>query len=103
MENEKGNEVYSKVIRAGKRTYFFDVKATKGSDLYLTITESKKVFQDGREIFQKHKIFLYKEDFDKFQEGLSAVIAKIDTLRESNGEYHPVSENAYAEVNFEDL
>lgn len=81
MENDKNNEVYSKVVRAGKRTYFFDVKSTKANDLYITLTESKKVFNDGRESYQKHKIFLYKEDFEKFQEGLSEVLEKIDELR----------------------
>ena len=65
MENESAGEVFSKSVRAGKRTYFFDVKSTKGNDLYLTITESKKVLMNGREVFQKHKIFLYKEDFEK--------------------------------------
>ena len=77
MENDKNNEVYSKVVRAGKRTYFFDVKSTKGKDLYITITESKKSFVDGRETYQKHKIFLYKEDFEKFKDGLVDAIDKI--------------------------
>lgn len=99
MENDKNGEVYSKVVRAGKRTYFFDVKSTKGNDLYLTVTESKKVMNDGRESFQKHKIFLYKEDFEKFQEGLQEALAKIDEMRDS-GEI-PV--DRYAEVSFEDL
>ena len=68
MNNDQ-NEVYSKVVRAGKRTYFFDIKATKGNDLYMTLTESKIVFgEDGNDNFQKHKIFLYKEDFEKFKE-----------------------------------
>jgi hypothetical protein len=72
-ESDKGQErnreeVYSKKIRAGKRTYFFDVKATKGNDYYLIITESKKKFEEGN--YVKHKIFLYKEDFKKFSEGL---------------------------------
>lgn len=65
-------EVYSKKIRAGKRTYFFDVKATRGNDYYLIITESKRGFEDGQ--FVKHKIFLYKEDFNKFLTGLSDTI-----------------------------
>lgn len=99
MENDKNGEVYSKVVRAGKRTYFFDVKSTKGNDLYLTVTESKKVMNDGRESFQKHKIFLYKEDFEKFQEGLQEALAKIDEMRDS-GE---VTVDRYAEVSFEDL
>jgi hypothetical protein len=87
MENEKANEIYSKVVRAGKRTYFFDIKATKNNDFYLTITESKKsTNHDGSEQFQKHKLFLYKEDFEKFKEGLEDVLLKIDTLKDGSGE-----------------
>jgi len=64
-------EIFSKAVRAGKRTYFFDVKATKRNDYYLTITESKKRFnKDGRFFYEKHKVFLYKEDFEKFIVGL---------------------------------
>ncbi len=75
-----GEDVFSKPVRAGKRTYFFDVKATKGNDYYLTITESKRrVNTDGRFVYDKHKIFLYKEDFDKFTEGLQEVIDYIKT------------------------
>jgi hypothetical protein len=81
MSNEQ-NEMYSKVVRAGKRTYFFDIKATKGNDLYITLTESKKTFGDeGDGNYQKHKIFLYKEDFEKFREGLDDVLAKIEELK----------------------
>ncbi|MEY3845377.1 MAG: hypothetical protein RL293_1799 [Bacteroidota bacterium] len=81
MSNEQ-NEMYSKVVRAGKRTYFFDIKATKGNDLYITLTESKKSFgDDGDGNYQKHKIFLYKEDFEKFREGLDDVLAKIEELK----------------------
>lgn len=69
------DEVYSKKIRAGKRTYFFDVKATRGNDYYLIITESKRGFDDGQ--FVKHKIFLYKEDFNKFLTGLSDTIQHV--------------------------
>ena len=71
MENE---EIYSKVLRAGRRTYFFDVRETKASDYYLTITESKKVFNDEGFYYQKHKIFLYKEDFNKFQDAMNATL-----------------------------
>jgi hypothetical protein len=74
-------EIYSKVIKAGKRTYFFDVKSTKGNDLYITITESKKTTENGVESYQKHKIFLYKEDFEKFKEGFEDVLSKIDELK----------------------
>ena len=72
-------DVYSKPVRAGKRTYFFDVKATKGNnDHYLTITESKRrTDRDGSFTYDKHKIFLYKEDFDKFVDGLQEAIAFI--------------------------
>ncbi|MBN9294925.1 MAG: DUF3276 family protein [Flavobacteriia bacterium] len=74
-------EIYSKVIKAGKRTYFFDIKSTRGNDLYLTITESKKISDDGYEKFEKHKIFLYKEDFEKFEEALQETILKINELK----------------------
>jgi hypothetical protein len=107
MENDKNNEVYSKVVRAGKRTYFFDVKATKGNDLYITLTESKKTFNDdGRDNYQKHKIFLYKEDFEKFREGLEDVLLKIDSLKNSgefNSEETSEAIESYSSVSFEDL
>ena len=76
MYNEETEDVFSKPVRAGKRTYFFDVKTTKGrKDYYLTITESKRRNNpDGTFTFDKHKIFLYKEDFEKFSEGLSEVV-----------------------------
>lgn len=70
-------EIFSKKIRAGKRTYFFDVKSTKGNDYFLTITESKKRFEDGS--YVKHKIFLYKEDFNKFIEALNETVNHIKT------------------------
>ena len=77
MDNDR-EEIYSKAVRAGKRTYFFDVKSTRNNDYYLTITESKKRFDnDGNQNFEKHKIFLYKEDFEKFAEGLDEVVAYI--------------------------
>lgn len=76
-----GDDVYSKPVRAGKRTYFFDVKSTKtGDDFFLTITESKRrVENDGRFTYDKHKIFLYKEDFEKFVEGLQDALNYIKT------------------------
>ena len=86
MEDEKGRtegqndrndkeEVFTKVVRAGKRTYFFDVKSTRHEDLYLTITESKKrQGKEGKMFYEKHKIFLYKEDFEKFTEGLREAV-----------------------------
>ena len=74
-ETDGGEEVYSKSVRAGRRTYFFDVKATRNDDYYLTITESrKKQARDGSFSFDKHKIYLYKEDFAKFSGGLEDVI-----------------------------
>lgn len=70
--------IYSKVIRAGKRTYFFDVKSTQNNEYYLTITESKKKFFDnGSFRYEKHKLFLYPEDFEKFTESLEDVISFI--------------------------
>ncbi|MBP3496634.1 MAG: PUR family DNA/RNA-binding protein [Alistipes sp.] len=73
-----GDQILSKVIKAGRRTYFLDVKATRGGDYFLTITESRKVsYNDGSVTFDRHKIFLYKEDFSKFTEGLEEVISFI--------------------------
>lgn len=81
MEMNDRDEIYSKPVRAGKRTYFFDVKATRNNDYYLTITESKKKLEkDGSQNYEKHKIFLYKEDFDKFAEGLDNAVAYIKQL-----------------------
>lgn len=73
MENNGyKDEIYSKRVRAGKRTYFFDVKSTKSEkDFYITITESKRV---GEDEYEKHKIFLYKEDFEKFREALMETV-----------------------------
>jgi hypothetical protein len=69
--NDK-EEIYSKVLRAGRRTYFFDVRSTKAGDYYLTITESKKFTNDdGSFHYKKHKIYLYKEDFEGFKDLLS--------------------------------
>ena len=66
-------EIFSQVLRAGRRTYFFDVRATKADDYYLTVTESKKfTHDDGSFHYQKHKIYLYKEDFTEFNEMLKA-------------------------------
>ncbi len=71
-------EIFSKVLRAGRRTYFFDVRATKADDYYITITESKKFTEeDGSFHFKKHKIYLYKEDFTAFEEILSEMTAYV--------------------------
>jgi hypothetical protein len=77
FEKRDNQEIYSKKIRAGKRTYFFDVKSTKANDYFITITESKKRFEDGT--FIKHKIFLYKEDFNKFTEALVDTVDYVKT------------------------
>ncbi len=70
MEEQSEKELYSKRVRAGKRTYFFDVKSTRANDYYLTITESKRRVKEDGFVYEKHKIFLYKEDFGKFAEAL---------------------------------
>ena len=103
-----GDDVYSKPVKAGKRTYFFDVKATKGNDLYLTITESKrKVEGDGSFSYDKHKIFLYKEDLEKFRDGLDEVISYI-SKRAPQTEYserksQDDQNGRFTDVEFEEL
>jgi hypothetical protein len=77
-ENGK-NEIYSQRVRAGKRTYFFDVKSTRSNDYYLTITESKRRYKEEGYYYEKHKIFLYKEDFDKFVDALKGTIDHVKT------------------------
>ncbi len=68
-------EIFSKVLRAGRRTYFFDVRSTKAGDYYLTITESKKfTHDDGSFHYKKHKIYLYKEDFQAFRENMEEMM-----------------------------
>ena len=76
MEEREKEEVFSQAVKAGKRTYFFDVKETKQGERYITITESKRKFdnEDGTFSYEKHKIFLYKEDYSKFQNALEGVI-----------------------------
>ena len=112
FQERNGDDVYSKPVRAGKRTYFFDVKATKGNDYYLTITESKRrIERDGRYVYDKHKIFLYKEDFDKFADGLQEVVNYIrerlpagpDTTPSETPEEPGQSPASFADVNFEEL
>ncbi len=89
------NEVYSKRVKAGKRTYFFDVKATRSNDYYLTITESKRRMHDDGVSFEKHKIFLYKEDFDKFEDALTETLKHIkDDLLDGYVPPKPKEENA---------
>ncbi|MGY4536751.1 hypothetical protein ACVW0P_001165 [Mucilaginibacter sp. UYNi724] len=91
FDNREREEVYSKKIRAGKRTYFFDVKATRSNDYYVTITESKKRLEDG--VFVKHKIFLYKEDFEKFAEGLKDAVDYVKEHQEVVEKRYEFGEN----------
>ena len=90
-ENKERDEVFSKKVRAGKRTYFFDVKSTRSNDYYVTVTESKKRLEDG--VFVKHKIFLYKEDFEKFSEGLKDVVDYIKANQEVVEKRYEFNEN----------
>ena len=101
FDNRDREEVFSKKVRAGKRTYFFDVKATRSNDYYITVTESKKRLEDG--VFVKHKIFLYKEDFEKFADGLKDTIDYIKANQEvveKRYEYSEVSEVVKEEDDF---
>ena len=73
-EHKDIEEIYSKSVRAGRRTYFFDVRSTRAGDYYMTLTESKRDFnEDGTPFYKKHKIYLYKEDFTNFKEALKDV------------------------------
>lgn len=95
------DDLFSKSIRAGKRTYFFDVKTTRGNDLYMTITESKRRYSDdGRHHYEKHKLFLYKEDFEKFLDGLHETIERIEALR-NNQEFDTDSPQSDQHENLE--
>lgn len=79
MDQRDKETIYSKRVRAGKRTYFFDVKSTRGNDFYLTITESRRHPQGEGFTYEKHKMFLYKEDFAKFTEALQEAIEHVKT------------------------
>lgn len=110
LESKERDDIFSKVVRAGKRTYFFDVKATRQNDYYLTITESKKRFgQEGKFFFEKHKIFLYKEDFDKFAEGLAEAVDYIKTNQGEETSFQDEEDNVvemqneFSNINFDDL
>lgn len=108
---------FSKRIRAGKRTYYFDVKATRGNDFYITITESKRKpgESEDRPFFEKHKLFLYKEDFEKFTDGLNEALDFIKQRRsgepldemthvhESSSVEAATSTTGFTDLNFEDL
>lgn len=101
------DEVFSRVIRAGKRTYFFDVKATRAGEHYLTITESKRRFsnEQGKFFYEKHKVFLYKEDFEKFLRGLNDVVRFVETGEKPEIPEDEISNHDYhsTDVDFEDL
>jgi len=125
MEDEKGRigdqnersdkeEVFNKVVRAGKRTYFFDVKSTRHEDLYLTITESKKrMGKEGKMFYEKHKIFLYKEDFEKFTEGLREAVTFASngeiaqninkSMEEAEEAVSEVAASEFSDVDFDEL
>ncbi|MGI6320054.1 MAG: DUF3276 family protein [Bacteroidales bacterium] len=81
FENKGRDDIFSKVVRAGKRTYFFDVKSTRNEELYVTITESKRRYdqENDKFFYEKHKLFLYKEDFEKFSNSLTDIIHFIQT------------------------
>jgi len=110
-DNSFRYEVYSTVIRAGKRTYFFDVKSTRNEELYLTITESKKRFEnDGSYFYEKHKIFLYREDFDKFCDCLQEIFDYIKTAQPEpapriaeEDELEEVAVKNFSGLDFDDL
>jgi hypothetical protein len=110
-DSKFNQEIYSKVVRAGKRTYFFDVKSTRNEEFYLTITESKKRFEDnGNFHYEKHKIFLYKEDFEKFIGCLQEIIDYINDNQiepEVDRSFGSVAENEpitnYSNVDFDEI
>jgi len=109
-KQERRDDLFSKVVRAGKRTYFFDVKATRANQQYLTITESKRRFNEdqGKFFYEKHKIFLYGEDFDKFKDGLISAISFIENgesleILESTGDNEKLEIDSNIDVSFEDL
>lgn len=104
VEGYSSNEdVFSKSVRAGKRTYYFDVKTTKKNDLYLTITERKKrIDENGQFQVEKHKVFLYKEDFTKFSETLIEAIEYIETTL-SEKEKEIENPDKYTDISFDDL
>ncbi len=118
-EHLEQEEIFSQVLRAGRRTYFFDVRATKAEDYYLTITESKKfIHDDGSFHYKKHKIYLYKEDFAEFNEMLKIATDYIltekgieviserhqkDFKKPSEVNQETNSTDSFTDVNFEDI
>ena len=104
FDNRDREEIFSKPVRAGKRTYFFDVKATKANEYYLTITESKKKFQeDGTHFYEKHKLFLYKEDFEKFFDGLNETVQFIKTNQQAPPVQAAAAVSSFSDVSFDEL
>ena len=103
----KKKEIYCEQVRAGKRTYFFDIKATRSNDYYITITESKRKVKDEGEgfFYEKHKIFLYKEDFDRFIRALtnSVKYAKEELLTDDTHSSYSKAEKALASTPSEEL
>lgn len=104
---DERQEIFSETIRAGKRTYFFDVKATRAGEYYLTITESKRRFSSDQAKFfyEKHKVFLYKEDFEKFLNGLHTAV---DFIQSGQSPEKPAEEpkpyaESHSDIEFEDL
>jgi predicted AlkP superfamily phosphohydrolase/phosphomutase len=99
VEREEQEKIFSKRVKAGKRTYFFDVRATRSNDYYLTLTESRRYQKDGDFQYEKSKLFIYKEDFDKVLEALQETIEHIKTelmpevdfeqFREQEDEFEP--------------
>lgn len=99
--DDYGEQICTKAVRAGKRTYFFDVKATRGDDYFLTITESRKrTNNDGSSSFSRHQIYLYKEDFGKFMESITEMI---DFIKEHKPDYFTELEQAKIDEEFENL
>ena len=100
-DREDKEIVFSKAVKAGKRVYYLDVKKDRRGDLFLSVTESKRkaVTEDGQFIFEKHKIFLYKEDFEKFTEGLNEVVEYIKAHCDVQETKHTESQD----VNFDEL
>ncbi|WPR73628.1 DUF3276 family protein [Algoriphagus sp. NG3] len=100
MDDQRGydrEEIFSKKVKAGKRTYFFDVKSTRSNDYYLTITESKRKINGESFTYEKHKIFLYKEDFFKFSEALNEAVdhVKNELLPDVDFEQYEKEESEY--------
>ena len=112
---ENRDEIYSKSLRAGRRTYFFDVRSTRAGDYYLTITESKREFkEDGSPFYKKHKIYLYKEDFVEFKDSLdqicnyiiqekgNEIITTVDSDKKNQKKSEKKEDN-FTEVDFDEL